>query len=101
MVNGFQHNEEMFKRTLDAFMKPYYLTIGMYVALFAVGIGLFLVAALLAWSNPQSLTALAFAGSGRVLSSCSSSVSLFRHWKRIWNSSRGWGVAFKPPTGRG
>ena len=64
MVNGFKHNEVMFKRTLDAFMKPYYLTIGMYVALFAVGLGLFVVAALLAWSNPQSLTALAFAGLG-------------------------------------
>ena len=64
MVNGFKHNEVMFKRTLDAFMKPYYLTIGMYVALFAVGIGLFVVAALLAWSDPQSWTALAFAGLG-------------------------------------
>jgi hypothetical protein len=64
MVKGFEHNEEMFKRTLDAFMKPYYLTIWMYVALFAVGIGLFVVAALLAWSNPQSFTALAFAGLG-------------------------------------
>jgi hypothetical protein len=64
MVNGFKHNEVMFKRTLDAFMKPYYLTIGMYVALFAVGIGLFVVAAFLAWSDPQSYTALAFAGLG-------------------------------------
>jgi hypothetical protein len=64
MLTGFKQNEVMFKRTLDAFMKPYYLTIGMYVALFVVGIGLFVVAAILAWSNPQSYTALAFAGLG-------------------------------------
>jgi hypothetical protein len=64
MINGFKNNEVMFKRTLDAFMKPYYLTIWMYVALFATGLGLFVVAALLAWSNPQSPTALAFAGLG-------------------------------------
>lgn len=64
MLNGFKHNEVMFKRTLDAFMKPYYLTIWMYVALFAVGLGLFVVAAILAWNDAQSLTALAFAGLG-------------------------------------
>jgi hypothetical protein len=64
MVNGFRNNEEMFKRTLKAFMKPYYLTVWMYGALFVVGIGLFVLAAILGLSQDKSVTAVIFAGLG-------------------------------------
>ncbi len=62
MVNGFQQNEEMFKNTLNAFMKPYRVTVWLYVLLFAVGIGLFVVAAVIGLRNGNSVTAIAFAG---------------------------------------
>ncbi len=62
MINGFKHNEEMFKRTLNAFMKPYNITIGMYVAIFVVGILLFVLAAYLALAGNQPVTAIAFGG---------------------------------------
>ncbi len=62
MVNGFKQNEEMFRRTLDAFMKPYRLTVRLYVALFGVGIGLFVIAAVIGLSQGNSVVAIAFAG---------------------------------------
>jgi hypothetical protein len=64
MVHGFKNNEEMFKRTLQAFMKPYHLTIWMYGALFAVGIGLFVMAAIMGLKEGKSVTAIVFAGLG-------------------------------------
>jgi hypothetical protein len=64
MVNGFRNNEEMFRRTLEAFMKPYYLTIWMYGALFVVGIGLFVVAAVTGLRDGSSPVAVVFAGLG-------------------------------------
>jgi hypothetical protein len=62
MVNGFKQNEEMFQRTLDAFMKPYHLTVRLYMALFGVGIGLFVIAAVIGLSQGNSVVAIAFAG---------------------------------------
>jgi len=62
MVNGFKQNEEMFKSTLEAFMKPYRMTVRLYVALFCVGIGLFIVAAVIGLRNGSSVVAIAFAG---------------------------------------
>jgi hypothetical protein len=62
MVNGFKHNEEMFQRTLNAFMKPYSITIGMYVVIFIVGISLFVLAAYLGIRGDQSVAAVAFGG---------------------------------------
>jgi hypothetical protein len=64
MVNGFKQNEEMFKSTLEAFMKPYRMTVTLYVALFGVGIGLFIVAAVIGLRNGSSVVAIAFAGMG-------------------------------------
>ncbi|MBI5578748.1 MAG: hypothetical protein HY895_06310 [Deltaproteobacteria bacterium] len=64
MVNGFQNNEEMFRRTLEAFMKPYYLTIWMYGAMFVVGIALFVVAAVAGLRDGSSPVAVVFAGLG-------------------------------------
>jgi hypothetical protein len=62
MVNGFRQNEEMFKSTLDAFMKPYRLTVRRYAMLFGVGICLFVVAATIGLRNGNSVVAIAFAG---------------------------------------
>jgi hypothetical protein len=42
---GYQRNDEMFRRILDGFMTPYYTTVWMYRILFGVGIASFLVAA--------------------------------------------------------
>lgn len=64
MVNGFKQNERMFHDTLQAFMKPYRLTVWLYASLFAVGLGLFVVAAVLGLRGGESVTALAFAGLG-------------------------------------
>jgi hypothetical protein len=64
MVHGFRNNEEMFKRTLKAFMKPYHLTVWMYGALFVVGIALFVLAAILGLSEGKSGVAIVFAGLG-------------------------------------
>jgi hypothetical protein len=64
MVNGFEQNEQMFQRTLKAFMKPYRLTVWLYVALVGVGIGLFVVAAVIGLNKGESVVAIAFAGLG-------------------------------------
>jgi hypothetical protein len=62
MVQGFAHNEEMFSKTLKAFMKPYNITVGMYVILFAIGVLFFVVAVVLGLRNPQSWVGVAFGG---------------------------------------
>lgn len=62
MVKGFAQNEEMFRRTLEAFMRPYHLTVWLYGLLFAVGIGLFLAGAVIGLRNGNSVVAVAFAG---------------------------------------
>jgi hypothetical protein len=62
MVQGFAQNEEMFRRTLEAFMRPYHLTVWLYGLLFAVGIGLFLAGAVIGLRNGNSVVAVAFAG---------------------------------------
>lgn len=62
MINGFRQNEQMFQNTLNAFLKPYRLTVGLYSALFAVGIGLFILAAILGLQRREAVTAMVFAG---------------------------------------
>jgi hypothetical protein len=62
MVNGFKQNELMFKNTLNAFMKPYRLTIGLYVILFLLGIGFFVAAVVIGLRDNNSVVAIAFAG---------------------------------------
>lgn len=64
MVHGFKNNEEMFKRTLKAFMKPYHLTVWMYGVLFVVGIALFVLAGILGFREGKSVVAIVFAGLG-------------------------------------
>ncbi len=64
IVTGFKQNEQMFQSTLAAFMKPYRLTVALHVTLFVVGIGLFVVAAIIGLRNGDSVVAIAFAGLG-------------------------------------
>jgi len=60
--DGFQRNNEMFSRVLNAFMTPYYTTVWMYRILFGVGVVSFLVAAgLSVWTGELSFS-LVFGG---------------------------------------
>jgi hypothetical protein len=38
IVTGFENNNRMFRDVLDAFMKPYHVTVSMHKAIFAVGL---------------------------------------------------------------
>lgn len=62
MINGFKQNEQMFQNTLNAFLKPYRLIVWLYGTLFAVGIGLFIVAAIFGLHRGEAVTAMVFAG---------------------------------------
>lgn len=62
MKNGFENNQVMFKRTLKAFMKPYNITVWMYVIIFIVGILFFSVAAYLGLTGRQPVVAVSFGG---------------------------------------
>lgn len=62
MINGFKNNEKMFQQTLNAFIKPYNITIYLYVVLFIVGILFFVVAAALGFQGDQPLVAIGFGG---------------------------------------
>lgn len=62
MINGFKQNEQMFQHTLNAFLNPYRLTVGLYGTLFAVGLGLFILAAILGLQRGEAVTAMVFAG---------------------------------------
>ncbi len=48
VVVGFQQNGEMFRKLLDAFLRPYWMTVWMYRTLYIVGVAGFIVAAVLA-----------------------------------------------------
>jgi hypothetical protein len=61
---GFENNAIMFKRTLRAFMIPYYLTVALYVLLFFVGIGLFVLSARLSTERDTLIAGLLFGGLG-------------------------------------
>jgi hypothetical protein len=64
VIAGFKHNEEMFSQVLEAFMKPYHLTVAMYRILFGIGVFSFLIAAgLSAWTKESSF-GLIFGGLG-------------------------------------
>lgn len=63
---GFENNNRMFDRTLNAFMYPYWLTVGMYVVLFIVGISAFVVAARLSFESGKEMYTLLFGGIGTV-----------------------------------
>jgi len=60
--DGFQRNNEMFSRVLNAFMTPYYTTVWMYRILFGVGVVSFLVAAGLSVWTGELTFSLVFGG---------------------------------------
>ena len=52
MANGFDQNSEMFRKTLDAFLQPYWLTVLMYQVMFGLGIlGVVAAAVLGVWQG--------------------------------------------------
>ncbi len=64
IIQGLANNNVMFRRTLRAYLLPYYLTVGMYAALFVAGLGLFVAAAWLSAQGESGLSAPLFAGLG-------------------------------------
>lgn len=64
MVDGFRNNERMLETTLNAFMKPYRLTVGLYAALFLAGLGMFIVAAVIGLRNGSAVVSIVFGGLG-------------------------------------
>src|SRR5512136_2693761 len=62
MVTGFRNAETMFQGTLKAYMRPYYITVAMYVLMFIVGIGFFVAAAYLGIRTDKTVVAVAFGG---------------------------------------
>jgi ABC-type multidrug transport system fused ATPase/permease subunit len=62
MVNGFKNAEAMFQQTLKAYMRPYYITVAMYVVIFIVGIGFFVAAAAVGIFSDKPVVAVAFGG---------------------------------------
>lgn len=61
LINGFERNNNMFGKLLDAFMRPYWLTVRMYQAMFIVGLsGVVLAAVLGVWQGIEF--ALIFGG---------------------------------------
>lgn len=61
---GLESNNVMFKRILQGFMIPYYLTVLLYLVLFIVGVGLFVVAAQRSADSETQLAAFFFGGLG-------------------------------------
>ncbi len=51
IVRGFEQNNLMFKHILDALMRPYWITVAMYTAMFIVGLGGFVAAIIFAASS--------------------------------------------------
>ncbi len=66
IIAGFEHNEEMFRRVLEAFMKPYQSTVWMYRILYGVGVGAFIFAAVMSAATKESSFGLIFGGLGVV-----------------------------------
>ena len=59
---GLENNNMLFRRILRAFIIPYYMTVAMYALLFVVGLGLFVVAAVLGLRDGKELYGVVFAG---------------------------------------
>ncbi len=61
MIAGFEQNKTMFKQVLNAFMRPYGITVVMYVVMFLIGAGGIITAAVLA-INKNVVVATIFGG---------------------------------------
>lgn len=64
MEEGLQNNALMFRQLLKAFMRPYYMTMIMYILLFIIGIALFLIAAWLSTRDKAERVTWLFGGLG-------------------------------------
>ena len=64
MEEGLQNNTLMFRQLLKAFMRPYYMTMVMYIILFLIGIGLFVIAAWLSTKANAERSSWLFGGLG-------------------------------------
>lgn len=63
---GFERNDEMFQRIVRGFMRPYHYTVAMYIILFAVGVLMFVAAAVLSIVFQEPLYGLILGGLGVV-----------------------------------
>ena len=61
---GFANNSTMFRRVLNAFLYPYWLTVGLYVVLVLVGVGLFLLGVWLALGRGEAMFGVISGGLG-------------------------------------
>jgi len=61
---GFANNNTMFRRVLNAFLYPYWLTVALYVALVLVGVGLFLLGVWLAIGRGEAMFGVISGGLG-------------------------------------
>jgi len=62
--SGFQRNDKMFRRILDAFLHPYTLVVWLNGILFAIGAGSFVAAVVLSLMTRQVAFSFAFGGMG-------------------------------------
>jgi spermidine/putrescine-binding protein len=61
---GFVNNNTMFRRVLNAFLYPYWLTVALYVVLVLVGVGLFLMGVWLAIGRGEAMFGVISGGLG-------------------------------------
>ena len=61
---GFANNNVMFRRVLNAFLYPYWLTVALYVGLVLVGVGLFLLGVWLAIGRGEAMFGVISGGLG-------------------------------------
>jgi len=61
---GFANNNTMFRRVLNAFLFPYWLTVALYVTLVLVGVGLFLLGVWLAIGRGEAMFGVISGGLG-------------------------------------
>jgi hypothetical protein len=61
---GYEHNDEMFRRILKAFLGPYRTTVWMNIIIFAVGVLSFVSAVTFSIWSREALYAIAFGGLG-------------------------------------
>jgi len=60
--NGLTRNDQMFRRVLNAFMRPYQLTVWMNIIIFAIGVTSFIAAAVFSFLRQEPVFTLIFAG---------------------------------------
>lgn len=64
ITEGFTNNSIMFRRVLNAFLYPYWLTVALYVVLILVGVGLFLLGVWLALGRGEAMFGVISGGLG-------------------------------------